>query len=220
MFAHNDDKIRGSRGKGAFYMVKRSRAEEFLITRKKILDAGRNLFMEKGYRSVSTREIAVNAGITQPALYHHFKDKEMLYLEVVKELTTSIQADMDKLIQKNLLPVDRLNEMAVMLIEKHPTNILLMIHDILNELKEENQFFLYTLWKDTYLQPFQNVFEQLEVSGTIREDVTAERAARFFLSAISPLFSRMSRFESNEPISVRVKEKVDFILFGLCEKEV
>ncbi|WP_088810038.1 MULTISPECIES: TetR/AcrR family transcriptional regulator [Listeria] len=201
-------------------MVKRSRAEEFLITRKKILDAGRDLFMEKGYRSVSTREIAVIAGITQPALYHHFKDKEMLYLEVVKELTTSIQADMSELIRKNLAPVDALNEMVIMLIDKHPTNILLMIHDILNELKEENQFLLYTLWRDTYLRPFEHVFKQLEARAEIREPISAERAARFFLSAISPLFSQMSKFESAEPTDVRVKETINFILFGLCKKEV
>lgn len=201
-------------------MVKRSRAEEFLITRTKILDASRDLFMEKGYRSVSTREIAVIAGITQPALYHHFKDKEMLYLEVVKQLTTSIQADMSELTEKNLPLEESLNEMVIMLIEKHPTNILLMIHDILNELKEENQFLLYTLWRDTYLRPFERVFEQFEEKGELQSGIIALRAARFFLSAISPLFSEMSKFETAEPTSVRVAETIDFILFGLCKKEV
>ncbi|HEM1877482.1 TPA: helix-turn-helix transcriptional regulator, partial [Listeria monocytogenes] len=48
---------------------KRTRAEELGITRRKILNTARDLFMEKGYRAVSTREIAKIANITQPALY-------------------------------------------------------------------------------------------------------------------------------------------------------
>lgn len=39
--------------------------------------------MELGYRKVSTRMIAEHCGITQPALYHHFKNKQDIYKEVI-----------------------------------------------------------------------------------------------------------------------------------------
>ncbi|WP_072215769.1 TetR/AcrR family transcriptional regulator, partial [Listeria monocytogenes] len=139
---------------------KRTRAEELGITRRKILDTARDLFMEKGYRAVSTREIAKIANITQPALYHHFEDKESLYIEVVRELTQNIQVEMHPIMQTNKAKEEQLHDMLIMLIEEHPTNILLMIHDILNEMKPENQFLLYKLWQKTYLEPFQQFFER------------------------------------------------------------
>lgn len=45
---------------------------------------------------------------------------------------------------------EQLHDMLIMLIEEHPTNILLMIHDILNEMKPENQFLLYKLWQNLF----------------------------------------------------------------------
>ncbi|MCW78939.1 TetR family transcriptional regulator, partial [Listeria monocytogenes] len=104
---------------------KRTRAEELGITRRKILDTARDLFMEKGYRAVSTREIAKIANITQPALYHHFEDKESLYIEVVRELTQNIQVEMHPIMQTNKAKEEQLHDMLIMLIEEHPTNILL-----------------------------------------------------------------------------------------------
>lgn len=142
---------------------KRTRAEELGITRRKILNTARDLFMEKGYRAVSTREIAKIANITQPALYHHFEDKESLYIEVVRELTQNIQVEMHPIMQVTKAKEEQLHDMLIMLIEEHPTNILLMIHDILNEMKPENQFLLYKLWQKTYLEPFQLFFERLEM---------------------------------------------------------
>ena len=53
--------------------------------RQRILAVARSLFMTRGYRAVSTREIAEAVGVTQPALYHHFAGKEELYVAVLEE---------------------------------------------------------------------------------------------------------------------------------------
>ena len=49
-------------------------------TRQIILSVASELFMTKGFKNTSTREIALKANITQPNLYHHFKNKKELYL--------------------------------------------------------------------------------------------------------------------------------------------
>lgn len=48
-----------------------------------ILDAARDLFIEKQYAGVSLREITEVAGVTKGALYHHFATKEELYLQTI-----------------------------------------------------------------------------------------------------------------------------------------
>ena len=48
-----------------------------------ILEAARGLFIAQGYRGLSMREIASVLGVSKPALYYHFKDKEELFLAIL-----------------------------------------------------------------------------------------------------------------------------------------
>ena len=47
-----------------------------------LLDAARELFMERDYAAVSTNEILERAGVSRGALYHHFDGKRDLYRAV------------------------------------------------------------------------------------------------------------------------------------------
>ena len=51
--------------------------------RERILDEARALFLERGFASTSMQEIADAVGMTKPALYYHFKDKQDLLLAVL-----------------------------------------------------------------------------------------------------------------------------------------
>lgn len=42
------------------------------------------LFAEAGFNGVSMRKVADTVGVTPAALYHHFKDKDQLYLETMR----------------------------------------------------------------------------------------------------------------------------------------
>lgn len=72
-----------------------TRAEQATATREALIDAARRLWADKGFFATSTAEIveATGAG-TRGALYHHFADREELFLAVFdavqEELTTSL----------------------------------------------------------------------------------------------------------------------------------
>ena len=51
-------------------------------TRKKILDAARELFSEKGFHGTNSKEIAARAGIAVGTFYSYFDEKKPLFLEV------------------------------------------------------------------------------------------------------------------------------------------
>ncbi|MBM4388146.1 MAG: TetR/AcrR family transcriptional regulator, partial [Deltaproteobacteria bacterium] len=53
--------------------------------KEKILAVSKSLIIEKGYQGTSLRDIASNAGVTMGAIYHHFRNKEEIYLNVLKE---------------------------------------------------------------------------------------------------------------------------------------
>jgi len=48
-----------------------------------IIDLAIPLFARAGYDGVSMRDIATTVGVTPAALYHHFKDKDELYIDAV-----------------------------------------------------------------------------------------------------------------------------------------
>lgn len=52
-------------------------------TREEILEAAMELFSERAYNGVSTRDIAAAAGVTHAGVRYHFPDKEQLLLAVL-----------------------------------------------------------------------------------------------------------------------------------------
>ena len=55
-----------------------------LERRQAIIDAALSLFAEKGFRGVTTRELAAAVGVTEPVLYQHFKTKSDLFRALVE----------------------------------------------------------------------------------------------------------------------------------------
>jgi AcrR family transcriptional regulator len=67
-------------------------------TRQRILDAAKELFVERGYEAASLREIAERVGVTKAALYYHFPGKEDLLralLEPLEEFQQKLLISMD-----------------------------------------------------------------------------------------------------------------------------
>jgi AcrR family transcriptional regulator len=56
-------------------------------TRRDLIDAGRALFVEKGFFNTSIGELVATSGVgTRGAFYHHFKDKAELFRAVFEEV--------------------------------------------------------------------------------------------------------------------------------------
>lgn len=194
-----------------------TRAEDFRLTEQKIVRTAKELFMEQGYRAVSTRQIAQACALTQPALYHHFKDKQSIYMAVIWELTSNIRTAYRPLDFEAEEPSAILAKMFRILIQKHPTNIMLMVHDIFSQMDRENQVILINLWKKTYLDPFKQLFTRWSHLGYLRAELDADAAARYCLSSIVPMtsnrFSKMNKDRQNE----RINKVIDFLLHGLLK---
>jgi len=53
--------------------------------KKQLLDAALHVFATQGFEKASMREIAASAGMTTGAIYYHYKNKDDLYYDAVKE---------------------------------------------------------------------------------------------------------------------------------------
>jgi len=168
------------------------REEQLSHTHAAILKAAREQFLSQGYQATSTRDIAKEVGITQPALYHHFSDKEVIFLEVIKtvgeEVQQGILAVNDELANVDQPdPVAALTEVTEVLTGVHPRDVFTVIHSSFRFLKPENKCQLGMVFMQDYLTPLQQFFELGVV--TLQPDVKPQDAASFYLTSPSPLFN-------------------------------
>ncbi|MCH5463781.1 TetR/AcrR family transcriptional regulator [Levilactobacillus tujiorum] len=197
------------------------REEQLTHTHAAILAAARAQFLAQGYQATSTREIAKQVGITQPALYHHFSDKEVIFLEVIKtvgeEIKKGITAVVDQ-IQPDADPVESLTAVTEVLTAAHPRDVFTVIHGSFKFLKPENKRQLGAIFMGDYLVPLTQFFDTGVV--TLQDGVKAQDAASFYLTSLSPLFNT---FHHVGPADASQHEQtltlIRLILFGVATEK-
>ena len=55
-----------------------------VAARERLLKSATELFTRKGYSGTTVREIVAAAGVTKPVLYYYFRNKEGIYLELMR----------------------------------------------------------------------------------------------------------------------------------------
>ncbi|MDO4455106.1 MAG: TetR/AcrR family transcriptional regulator [Ligilactobacillus agilis] len=163
------------------------RAEQLAKTRQAILKTATSLFLKKGFMNASTRDIAKEIGITQPALYHHFADKEVLYLAVLTDLSGKVRQDINKVMRKpNVEPEERLYLLTEVLKKHHPVSIYDQYKEAKMELTTSAQRKMDMLFMMDYIQPIADFFKLPEVK--LRPELLPQEAAELFIASLSPIF--------------------------------
>lgn len=70
------------------------------------------LFSEKGYERTSMRAIAAAAGVSKPAIYYYFNNKEALFEAMLEEAISHISDTMETVRTSELSAVDKLTIIA------------------------------------------------------------------------------------------------------------
>lgn len=68
-------------------------------SKRKILSSAEKLFASKGYDGVSVLEIAMKAGISKSLIFHHFKNKQNIFLAVLKTRLETIEAQLREVVE-------------------------------------------------------------------------------------------------------------------------
>jgi AcrR family transcriptional regulator len=66
-----------------------------ITARERLLSAATDLFSRKGYSATTTREIVAAAKVTKPVLYYYFRNKEGIYVELMRKAFTQLDALLD-----------------------------------------------------------------------------------------------------------------------------
>jgi AcrR family transcriptional regulator len=68
--------------------------------REKILSTAKSLFILHGYHGLAMRQISEALNVSKPALYYHFKDKEELFLAILKAYLDEMEGALNQIAAK------------------------------------------------------------------------------------------------------------------------
>lgn len=155
-------------------------------TRERILRLADDLFAEHGYARVSMRAVAGAAGVTKPALYYHFRDKEALY----EECLSANQRRMGTLLRDSssgdAALSDRILGLTRILLTGSRHHPVRTQSDIAEHLPADARGRLTQGFQDSVMAPLCEAFQAAEDRGELRDGVTVGVAAAALLGLVMP----------------------------------
>ncbi|UFT99223.1 TetR/AcrR family transcriptional regulator [Radiobacillus kanasensis] len=146
--------------------VKKDKATH--ITKQNIIEIANRLFMTYGYRAVSTRQIADACGLTQPALYHHFKNKQKIYLEVIKATMQRTDLAVKRIVNRTNTIQSRVEQLSYYMLMNHEDDLTQMFHDVRHEMDADTQEQIREWWLNSYLNPVIIILKEAEANNEIQ----------------------------------------------------
>lgn len=108
--------------------------EDTEVTRQTIMDAAIKVFTRLGYANTRLEDVAIQAGVTRGAVYHHFGGKVELYTALTQERFASAMQGVTQIMQDGLSPRATIERLIVYSLE-------LLENDTLYRAVQELSFF-------------------------------------------------------------------------------
>lgn len=189
--------------------------------REAILAAAHGLFAERGFRGVTTRELAAAVGVTEPVLYQHFPSKRDLYRALIErkiEQTRGLHDEFQAICQQPAVPREFLHKLASMIMAWHQADPSFMRLLLLSSLEgHELREMFHERMMNSYFRVLVDAFGNLIQREGFR-DVPAEFAAYTFCAMVGQ--HCMDRLLFRHPLTdasdeVVITHMVDIFLNGL-----
>jgi TetR/AcrR family transcriptional regulator len=137
-----------------------------IAARERLLAAATDLFSRKGYSATTTREIVAAAGVTKPVLYYYFRNKEGIYLELMRGAFNKFDALLDASRSQRGSAVERLLRLSDQVFSTFMENIEVakLMYSIYYGPHQGAPFFDF----DAYHLKFQNAIRRLLKEGMHR----------------------------------------------------
>lgn len=189
-------------------------------TRERIIECARTLFADKGYQKTTVIDISKAAGLSEAALYDHFRGKEDLLLTIpdlwVSELLQGLDEQMfglqgafnklRKYLFWNLKRVEDLplDAKIVYMFLKH--NASFMDTDVYGNVKK---FYAYLL----------NIFAEGKASGEMKPDMDSYAARSIFIGTMDYMITRWLLKERSYPLLEGMDEVYQLLVAAFASKE-
>lgn len=166
-------------------MVRKTK-EDAEITRQRIINAAREVFLNKGVSKTSLEQVASHAGVTRGAVYWHFKNKSELFHAMREQIFLPLIDRMDDLLlSDNVLPGQ--NNDPLKRLEASMQHTI----DMLTNHIETQQTFIVMMSKCEYVDEFAVVLQEIlnncsDIEAKYERIYTLAQQQNIAISTLSP----------------------------------
>lgn len=187
-------------------------------SKEEILAIAIPLFAGSGYSGVSMRNIAQHVGLSAAALYHHFPNKQTLYLAAMAQVFADKGDSLVAILSNRAAPKKRLAQFITLLCEVvHKDNDFSML--IQREMMDGDEYRLQLLATEVYSDLFQGVTKLCQDLGPKHDpyllaiSIIGIVMYHFQTAAIRPYLPH-SKEQHNDP-QVVARHVTKLVLLGL-----
>ena len=145
--------------------------------RRQLLESAARCFAENGYRGTTTAMIANEAGISEPIIYRHFKNKQALFIALIEKVADEVFENWQELSRNVRNPVDKLR----MLMFQNPATsdpntarVYRVLFHASTETAEPAIQKAISRHYERYVKSLASIMSEAQQSGQIRDDLPAE----------------------------------------------
>lgn len=145
--------------------------------RQQLLESAAKCFAQHGYRGTTTAMIAAEAGISEPIIYRHFKNKQDLFVALIEKVADEVFSNWQKATQNASSPLEKLQ---VLMYQNPATSdpntagvYRLLFHASTETSEPAIQEAIHRHY-ERYVNSLAAVMSEAQQSGQIRDDVPAE----------------------------------------------
>jgi len=187
--------------------------------RRKILDAGRQLFMTQGFADTSMDQVTAKSGVSKATVYNHFPSKEKLFEEAVRDRAEEVFAKLPKLNPNSGNPEEILTSyfhtlLQVLLSEEGAGMCFLLLSE--GRRFPDNARLIYEFGFGRGLREMAEFLKELDIMATLRVPEPHWAAEKLLGIVMPPLPLMCSGFAPvHPPDREQVRRTIRLFLRGL-----
>lgn len=193
----------------------------------KIFEAARDEFARYGLEGSRVDRIAVSAGVNKAMLYYHFRSKENLYQEVIREHLTHIGAFVEQVVIESDSTEDALRKIATFyqrIFDQRQKFIPIFLRELASGGERLRSAFTSEIMQRGLSQRLRNLIEKGKSTGQISDRDSTHAIISFigmniFYYMAAPILNSVWEIKDEQEFrEKRAKEVVDLFLYGLIAR--
>lgn len=149
--------------------------------RDELLELAATMFAERGLKATTVRDIADSAGILSGSLYHHFKSKEQMVEEVLRDFLDWLFGRYQEIVDRETSPLGRLSGLFLASFEaiEHRHAQVVIYQDEAKRLSSHPQFAFVEARNKEQRKMWVDILHEGVADGSLRPDLDVDLVYRF-----------------------------------------
>ncbi|ULO09373.1 TetR/AcrR family transcriptional regulator [Paenibacillus sp. 19GGS1-52] len=189
-----------------------------VLTKENILEQAKQLFSKKGYAATTISDICRATGVSKGSIYHHFKNKEDLFISLAEHSFGNSWKDWDIKSSAYTSVIDKLYAYSDLFVDNLERPLTKAGEDFINSVGMESEIGqrFYTIVTG-YIERFELLItEGIERGELVSED--PKELAFIILSYFSGLSDNL-QFMDKEAMKPRFRKAVHLLLEGIRQRQ-